>query len=114
MPLTTRLSCACRATSDMVQRAGTLSPSMQITLARLALIVILVVVALLAATTAFADVGPKPTMQFKFVFQIAPVALVSGQQIECSDAGCSDAHPLAELGPQRFTCAPGTPECSSL
>ncbi len=83
-------------------------------LARLIMVLTFCIVALLAATTAFADVGPKPTMQFKLVFQTAPVTLVGGQQIECSDAACSDAHPLAQLGPQRFSCSPGENQCSSL
>ncbi len=84
------------------------------TLAHIVLIITLSVIVLLTATTAFADIGPKPTMQFKLVFQIPPVALIGGQQIECSDAACSDAHPLAQLGPQRVTCSPSTNECSSM
>ncbi len=59
---------------------------------------------LLPAATAHADVGPKPTMSFKLVYQIAPVTIVGGQQIECQDSACTDSHPLQQRGPQRFEC----------
>lgn len=53
-----------------------------------------------------ADVGPKPTMEFEFKQGIpdAQVTIVSGTLYECDQPDCSDAAPLEELGPQRFTC----------
>ncbi len=59
---------------------------------------------LLFVPTARADVGPKPTMNFAIVYQIAPVPILSGQQIECQDAACANGHPLETHGPQRFEC----------
>ena len=60
-----------------------------------------------------ADTGPKPTMEFEFVYEISPApAIVSGIQYECSQPDCSDATPLMEAGPQRFGCSEGG--CSSL
>jgi hypothetical protein len=33
-----------------------------------------------------------------------PVTIISGILYECDQSDCSDAAPLEELGPQRFTC----------
>ena len=68
----------------------------------------------LPAHVAFADTGPKPTMQFEFK-QALPnvqVAIMSGILYECKQPDCSDATPLKELGPQRITC--DTLSCSAL
>lgn len=53
-----------------------------------------------------ADTGPKPVMDFQFQQEMAgeQVAITSGVLYECDQADCSDATPLKELGPQRFTC----------
>ena len=60
-----------------------------------------------------ADVGPKPSMSFSFVYRIKPIpVIVSGVQLECSDPTCSDAAPLAQMGPQNFSCSYTT--CNSL
>ena len=67
---------------------------------------------LLPASPVYADVGPKPSMRFTFEYQIDPVEILDGQQIECDDEACLNGEPLEELGPQRFTCSQG--ECSSL
>jgi hypothetical protein len=54
---------------------------------------------------ASADIGPKPEMQFKFNFpQSTPLTILEGSLLECDQPDCSDAQPLQELGPQRFTC----------
>ena len=55
----------------------------------------------------FADTGPKPTMDFEFQQAMTgepPVTILSGILYECDQADCSDAAPLEEAGPQRFTC----------
>jgi hypothetical protein len=71
-----------------------------------------VILLLLSANTASADIGPKPMMKFKFVYEISPVSILDGQQIECEDFACKNAHPLAVLGPQRFWCEAN--ECASM
>jgi hypothetical protein len=60
------------------------------------------------------DTGPKPTMEFAFAQEAlaTPVSIVSGILYECQQSDCSDARPLEELGPQRFTCS--TDSCSAL
>jgi hypothetical protein len=70
------------------------------------------VVAMLPLATAHADVGPKPTADFEFEYQIAPVDIVEGQLIECEDEACVEGKPLEELGPQRFECEERS--CSSM
>jgi hypothetical protein len=61
---------------------------------------------LLPAHDAFADTGPKPTMEFTFQQEFAgeQVTIVSGILYECELLNCRDASPLEEMGPQRFTC----------
>jgi hypothetical protein len=56
--------------------------------------------------SASADIGPKPTMDFTFTQQFAgaQVSISSGTMFECDQSDCSDAKPLMEAGPQRFTC----------
>ena|SRR5215211_6293697 len=63
---------------------------------------------LFSAHIAFADTGPKPTMEFTFHqnASAAPVTITSATLYECQQANCSDAAPLQEGGPQRFTCEP--------
>jgi hypothetical protein len=60
-----------------------------------------------------ADTSPKATMQFDFEYEMSiEPSILSGIQEECDTADCSDAEPLQEAGPQRFSCAEG--RCSSL
>ena len=56
---------------------------------------------------AFADTGPKPTMEFEFdqASLVEPVTIVSGVLYECQESDCSDAQPLEEVGPQGFSCS---------
>jgi len=62
----------------------------------------------LPVQVAFADTGPKPTMEFAFNYELTgePVTIVSGILYECDQSDCSDASPLEELGPQRLYCEP--------
>lgn len=62
-----------------------------------------------AVPAALADIGPKPTMTFNFVYEIEPVPIIGGQLIECREPDCSDGRPLEEGGPQRFQCPTGEP-----
>ncbi len=38
---------------------------------------------------ASADLAPKPTMDFEFIFEIPPIEVLSGELIECGDAACT-------------------------
>ena len=53
-----------------------------------------------------ADTGPKPAMDFEFTQQSTgePITITSGILYECGQSDCSDANPLQEAGPQRFSC----------
>ena len=61
---------------------------------------------LIPAHAAFADTGPKPGMEFTFKQEAGAeqLTILSGSLYECEQADCSDAAPLQELGPQRFSC----------
>jgi hypothetical protein len=60
-----------------------------------------------------ADTGPKPSMNFTFIFEISPALdISSGTLIECNDAACSKGESLQQLGPQYFDCTASS--CSSL
>jgi hypothetical protein len=62
----------------------------------------------------FADLGPKPKMDFEFVYETEEsLAIVSGQQLECEDQGCTVAEPLEDYGPQGFFCKTNL-SCQSL
>jgi len=56
--------------------------------------------------SAAADMGPKPGMDFEFVYETAsgPLLIEDGVQYECSQPDCSDARPLEDAGPQGFRC----------
>lgn len=71
-----------------------------------ALILFIILSALLIPVSpARADVGPKPSMDFEFVYEgMPPQEIISGTLLECEDAACQVPKPLEELGPQRFTC----------
>jgi hypothetical protein len=88
------------------------SPFAQFRLTRRFLFLLAAVAALLPLITARADVGPKPTADFEFEYQIDPVDIVEGQLIECEDETCENGDPLEELGPQRFECT--ATSCSSM
>ncbi|MCJ7434093.1 MAG: hypothetical protein MUO77_11450 [Anaerolineales bacterium] len=60
--------------------------------------------ALLPSRIVPADLGPKPTMEFTFTQEAGQVTITSGILYECEQSDCSDAKPLEEMGPQRFTC----------
>jgi hypothetical protein len=61
---------------------------------------------LLPMSAVAADTGPKPTMDFEFTQEFSgnPVTITGGNLFECEQSDCSDAEPLMEAGPQRFTC----------
>lgn len=63
-------------------------------------------VALPLASAAGADIGPKPTMAFEFVYtdDLPNLLVMDGILLECEDSACVQAKPLEELGPQSFNC----------
>jgi hypothetical protein len=60
--------------------------------------------ALTAAGSGVADIGPKPTMSFDVAFDRPGLTIASGSLLMCSEATCADAAPLKRLGPQGFDC----------
>src|SRR6266498_3510664 len=81
---------------------------------RIFLLLFLITQLFLPSRFVLADTGPKPTMDFSFKQEISgdQVTILSGTLYECDQSDCSDAAPLQELGPQRFTCE--TTSCSAL
>ena len=68
---------------------------------------------LVLAPAAQADVGPKPSMTFEFIYETeAPLTIVEGEQLQCDEETCADAMPLEEAGPQEFKCS--ATACSSM
>ena len=61
---------------------------------------------LMPVQVVLADTGPKPTMDFAFDQSLleSEIQVISGILYECDQPDCSDAAPLQEAGPQRFTC----------
>jgi hypothetical protein len=66
------------------------------------LLLVLLVQVFIPVQIVRADTGPKPTMEF--AFRGEPITIISGTLYECDQSDCSDAAPLGEFGPQRFTC----------
>lgn len=62
----------------------------------------------LAPGSVSADTGPKPSMEFDFKYdsEVQQVTILSGILYECNQRDCSDAEPLAEIGPQGLYCEP--------
>jgi len=72
----------------------------------LKLFLLLFLLAFLPAQVAFADTGPKPSMDFQFKQEMVgePLTITSGILFECELPDCSDAAPIEEVGPQGFRC----------
>jgi hypothetical protein len=69
-------------------------------------LILLALVALFAPIeSAQADVGPKPSMDFEFVYETGePLTIIEGEQMQCEEPDCADAEPLEEIGPQGLRC----------
>jgi hypothetical protein len=63
-------------------------------------------ISFLSFQTAYADVGPKPSMNFDFTQTLNDnqLTIVTGKMYECEQPDCSDATELQQLGPQGFEC----------
>jgi hypothetical protein len=76
------------------------------------MLAITAVVVTIPYQTAQADLGPKPSMHFTFIYEIEPaLSIVSGTQYECEDPGCADAAPLVPLSARGFSCS--SSDCTS-
>ena len=56
----------------------------------------------------WADVSPKPEMQFTFIYNTAdksPIAPDASEQIQCEDNQCMDPKPLGTYGLQKLYCS---------
>ncbi|MCJ7626098.1 MAG: hypothetical protein MUO76_21610 [Anaerolineaceae bacterium] len=67
---------------------------------------------LLPTSSAAADIGPKPNMEFTLEYEAERIPIIAGELIECDDPACLTGSPLGEVGPQHFSCS--AYECSSL
>ena len=90
-----------------MSKLGTISKMMML------LLVALSAALLVPVPAARADVGPKPTLDFEFVYETgAPLTITGGELLQCDDATCAAGKPLQELGPQRFSCTENA--CTSM
>jgi hypothetical protein len=76
-------------------------------------IVLLALAFLVPSSSAHADIGPKPSMNFTIKYEIPEQPILDAQLIECEDAACTQGIPLPNLGPQHFKCDSPT-ACDSL
>jgi hypothetical protein len=75
--------------------------------------VLAVMVILFYPGAILADIGPKPSMDFKLIYEISgTITLIDGQQLQCEDESCLQSSPLEQLGPQGFYCEQDV--CSSM
>ena len=52
-----------------------------------------------------ADIGPKPSMSFEFIYKTdVPLIITSGIQLQCQDPDCLNASPFDDDGRQLLTC----------
>lgn len=66
---------------------------------------VLLLLPVLSAAPARADMGPKPEMEFQLVYQLAGhPAVLGGEQRLCKDAACREYEFLHDYGPQGFAC----------
>ena len=61
--------------------------------------------------SAWADVFPKPEMEFSFIYNTAAKPLIRpalSEQIQCTDNQCQESKPLGHYGLQKLYCSAGT------
>jgi hypothetical protein len=74
-------------------------------LLRFLCLIAIAVLALIPGSSAQADMGPKPSMDFEFVFESDPsLSITGGSLLQCLDDACTTTEPLEALGPQGFSC----------
>lgn len=65
----------------------------------------LIILFILFAINIFADLGPKPTMNFYIKYNTTNnITLLDAKQYECEDINCEEIKLLEDYGPQRFIC----------
>ena len=85
------------------------------TIGKMTLLLIALSAALLVLVpTARADIGPKPTLDFEFVYETGvPLTITGGELLQrCDETTCIDGKPLQQAGPQHFSCTESS--CSSM
>ncbi len=84
------------------------------TIGKMTLLLLALSAALLVLVPAArADIGPKPTLDFEFVYETgAPLTITGGELLQCDEATCAAGEPLQKLGPQHFSCTESS--CSSM
>jgi hypothetical protein len=65
---------------------------------------LLLLLIFIPTTSVFADMGPKPHMEFEIEFEGEESLIKSGIMYECDQPDCSDAQPLEEVAVQGFYC----------
>jgi hypothetical protein len=71
----------------------------------LAIVLLLLLGLIVPSQVTWGDVGPRPSMDFEFVYETEePLRIVEGQQMQCEEPDCADAEPLEEVGPQGLHC----------
>jgi hypothetical protein len=67
--------------------------------------ILVVLISIILGVSAYADLGPKPSMDFKISYKTSkPLSIIEATQMQCKDKGCSDPKPLSLYGPQHFEC----------
>ncbi len=69
------------------------------------------IVLFLPAGLAWADVSPKPEMEFSFIYNTEKKPLIDplhSEQIQCQDNQCLESKPLGHYGLQKLYCSAGS------
>ena len=78
----------------------------------LVILLVLLVVVVIPLGSARADIGPKPSMSFKFIYKTSEkLTITAGIQLQCDDPDCKDVTPLDEIPDPILTCTKTS--CSS-
>lgn len=71
--------------------------------------ILLLIVFAFTALPLWADVSPKPEMEFTFIYRTAQTPSIlpdASEQIQCKDNQCIQAQPLGTYGLQKLYCTP--------
>jgi len=78
----------------------------------LVILLVLLVVVGTPFSSARADIGPKPSMSFKFIYETSEkLTITSGNQLQCDNPDCQDVTPLDQIEDPILTCTKTS--CSS-
>lgn len=80
----------------------------KLTFSKIMIIAVCILVIGIPFQTAYADMGPKPTAEFDFIYETSePLEIVEASLMECETSACLQPLALEEMGPQHFTCEQG-------